>query len=84
MLDYLKNCWDGFWQWSSNKAVEATSSFFGNGIATLGITIEGIAAVVIILGILLFICRNTKVFRYGCLGYLSGLLLELIGSAMMK
>lgn len=84
MLDYLKSCLDGFWQWSGDKVVETASSFIGNGMANLGISIEGISSVVIILGALLLICRNTKILRYGCLGYLSGLLLELIGTTMMK
>lgn len=52
-------------------------------IATTGILISNISEIVIVLGILLYFFKVTKIFRYGCVGYMIGLLVEIIGSSMM-
>lgn len=52
-------------------------------IATTGILISNVSEIVIVLGILLYFVKVTKIFRYGCVGYMLGLLIEIIGSSMM-
>lgn len=54
-----------------------------NIIATAGILMSNVSEVIIVLGILLYFFKVTKVFRYGCVGYMIGLLVEIIGSSMM-
>lgn len=51
-------------------------------IATVGIIISNTSEVVIVLGMLLCFFKVTKIFRYGCAGYLIGLIIEIIGSVM--
>lgn len=80
MLDFFADKWDKGLEAAGNKV----STLIGTGIATTGMYVEGIAAVVIVLGILLWFYKVTKVFRYGCIGYAAGLILEIMGSLMIK
>lgn len=63
---------------------DLTSSAAGSGLIVLGTHIEEVAGIVIVIGMLLCICKITRVFRYGCISYAVGLLIELIGSVMIK
>lgn len=70
---------------SINKAAEETlNNAIGKSLITLGTNVENIAMIAIILGALLLICRYTKVLRWGCISYLLGLLIEIIGISMIK
>ncbi|MBY6948923.1 hypothetical protein FDB23_03020 [Clostridium botulinum] len=80
MLDFFADKWNECLQVAGGKV----STVIGTGIATTGICIEQIALVVIIVGILLWFFRITKIFRSGCVGYGAGLILEMIGSLMIK
>lgn len=71
----LKKFIDGICAW--------TITGIGTGIATTGIVIKELAVVVIMIGILLWMYKITKVFRWGAAGYLIGLVLEILGSLMM-
>lgn len=75
MLSWLKGVWGTICAW--------TVSGIGTGIATTGIVIKELAVVVIMLGILLWMYRITKVFRWGAAGYLIGLVLEILGTLMI-
>lgn len=75
MLKWLSGIWNGICAW--------TIAGIGTGIATTGIVIKELAVVVIMLGILLWMYRITKVFRWGAAGYLIGLVLEILGSLMI-
>ncbi|MBC5630641.1 hypothetical protein H8S20_17420 [Clostridium sp. NSJ-6] len=75
MLKWLSRIWDGICAW--------TVTGIGTGIATTGIVIKELAVVVIMIGILLWMYRITKVFRWGAAGYLIGLVLEILGSLMI-
>lgn len=79
MSEYLNNLWNNCTSWFydlTGKAVE-------NGLVIAGQHIEKVAVIVIAVGILLWILRYTKVFRWGIIGYLVGLLIELIGLAII-
>lgn len=66
------------------KAIsDFTVTGVGTGIATTGIVIKELAIVVIMIGILLWMCRCTKVFRWGAAGYILGLILEILGTLMI-
>lgn len=78
--NYINNFKDSV----SQAVTEKTNEIIGSGMVSLGTYIEEIAAIVIMLGVLLWICKNTKVFRIGCISYAIGLLIELIGSVMIK
>ncbi|MBY6915441.1 hypothetical protein [Clostridium botulinum] len=80
MLDFLSDKWNSCLEIAGGKV----STVIGTGIATTGICIEQIALVVIIVGILLWFFKITKIFRSGCVGYGAGLILEMIGSLMIK
>ena len=67
-----------------NKAAEEIIIALGKSIAITGICVGRLSEVVIVLGILLWFYKITKVFRYGCIGYSAGLILEIIGSLMIK
>ena len=60
-----------------------TISGIGKGIASTGIVVKELAVILIMLGILLWMYRITKVFRWGAAGYLIGLVLEILGSLMI-
>lgn len=70
---------NGIWQ----SICSWTTAGIGTGIATTGIVIKELAIVVIMIGILLWMYKITKVFRWGAAGYLIGLVLEILGSLMM-
>lgn len=75
MLTWLKGVWGTICAW--------TVPGIGTGIATTGIVIKELAVVIIMLGILLWMYKITKVFRWGAAGYLIGLVLEILGSMMI-
>ena len=66
-----------------NSMCEWTITSIGTGIGVTGIIIKELAIVLIMLGILLWMYRITKVFRWGAFGYLIGLILEILGSLMI-
>jgi len=80
MSNFINNILNYCKTWIEN----ATCVAIGHGLIALGTHIETVAAIVIMIGALLWIFKNTKVFRYGCISYAIGLLIELIGSAMIK
>lgn len=80
MSKYLNEIWNTCTSWISN----VTDSAIGNGLVFAGTKLETIASILIVVGMLLWIFRNTKVFRYGLISYFIGLLIELIGLAMIK
>lgn len=71
----LNNC--------QNYIKHLTSIAIGNGLIAIGMHIEEVAVIIIVIGALLWICKNTKVFRWGCISYGIGLLIEIIGSAII-
>lgn len=71
----LNGIWDTVCSWAATGV--------GFTIASTGIVVRELAAIVVMVGILCWMCRCTKVFRWGSVGYLLGLILELIGSVMM-
>ena len=75
VLSWLKGIWGSICTW--------TLSSIGTGIATTGIVIKELAVVVIMIGILLWMYRITKVFRWGAAGYLIGSVLEILGLLMI-
>lgn len=75
MLNWLNGIWQNIYSW--------TTSGIGIGIAATGIIVKEVAIVVIMIGILLWMVKYTKVFRWGTLSYLIGLALEILGSLMM-
>ena len=75
MLNWVNGIWNSICSW--------TTSGIGFGIATTGIVMKELAVVVIMLGILLWMYKITKVFRWGAAGYLLGLVLEILGSVIM-
>ena len=75
MLSWLKGIWGAICAW--------TVTGIGTGIAATGIVIKELAVVVIMIGILLWMYKATKVFRWGAVGYLIGLALEILGSLMI-
>lgn len=80
MLDKLNDILNNCMNWLEIL----TNDAIGHGLIGIGSHLENVAEIVIVIGMLLCICRNTKVFRYGCISYLIGLLIELIGSVMIK
>lgn len=75
MLNWLNGIWESICGW--------TSGAVGTGIATTGIVIKELAVVVIMIGILLWMYKCTKVFRIGAVAYLVGLVLEILGLLMI-
>jgi hypothetical protein len=80
MLDQLDNIWNSCTNWLEHISNQA----IGNGLIIIGSHMEEVAGVLIMVGILFWMLKNTKVFRYGCITYALGLLIELIGSVMVK
>lgn len=80
MLDHINDIWNNCLNWLGDLTNEA----IGHGFIALGTHIEEVAGIIIMIGVLLWICKYTKVFRYGCISYAVGLLVELIGSVMIK
>lgn len=80
MLESISNILDKCIDWFGDLTNEA----IGQGLIALGSHIEEVAGIIIMIGVLLWICKYTKVFRYGCISYAVGLLIELIGSVMIK
>lgn len=75
MISWLNNTWNNISSW--------TTTGIGFGVATTGIIIKELAVVVIMIGVLLWMYKVTKVFRWGAAGYLFGLVLEILGSLMI-
>ena len=75
MLNWLNGIWQSICSW--------TTTGIGTGIATTGIVIKELAIVVIVIGVILWMYKCTKVFRFGAVAYLLGLVLEILGSLMM-
>lgn len=75
LVNFFNSMFDSVCEW--------TITSIGTGIAVTGIVIKELAIVLIMLGILLWMYRITKVFRWGALGYLIGLILEILGSVMI-
>lgn len=75
IVSFFSTTWNGICAW--------TVTGIGTGIATTGIIIKELAVVLIMLGILLWMYRITKLFRWGAAGYLIGLVLEILGSMMI-
>lgn len=84
MNNIFTNYIDNFKNLVGQAVTEKTNEIIGSGMVSLGTWIEEISAIIIMLGVLLWICKNTKVFRIGCISYVIGLLIELIGSVMIK
>lgn len=84
MLEKINNIWTNYINGIEAAATKAASDALGNVLVGLGTHIEEIAIIIIVIGALLWICKITKIFRYGCISYLVGLLIELIGSLMIK
>lgn len=80
MLDRINDILDKCVNWFGDLTNEA----IGHGLIVFGTHIEEVAGIIIMIGVLLWICKCTKVFRYGCISYAAGLLFELIGSVMIK
>ncbi|MDR3593574.1 hypothetical protein [Clostridium sp.] len=76
MSNFLNSCKE----WLANL----TNDAIGNALINIGIHTQEVAMIAITLGVLLLICRRTKVLRYGLISYLLGLLVELIGITMIK
>lgn len=76
MSDFFNNCKD----WISNITNDATGSI----LIGLGSHVQEVALILIGVGFLLLICRNTKVLRWGFISYMLGLLIELIGISLIK
>lgn len=51
----------------------------GEMVQTVGITIEQFAVIIIMLGILLWFFRITRVFRIGLVSYFVGMIINLLG-----
>ena len=75
MFNWFNGVWNSMCAWTANG--------IGFGIATTGIVMKELAVVVIMLGVLLWMYKITKVFRWGAAGYLLGLVLEILGSLLM-
>ena len=80
MLVHINDIWNNCMNWLGDLTNEA----IGQGLIVFGSHIEKVAGIIIMIGVLLWICKCTKVFRYGCISYAIGLLIELIGSVMIK
>lgn len=80
MLNEINNIWSSCTNWLEHISNQA----IGNVLIIIGSHMEEVAEVLIVVGVLLWILKNTKVFRYGCITYALGLLIELIGSVMIK
>lgn len=76
MSEFINSCKE----WFAN----ITSNAVGNGLIMLGMHTQEVAIIAIVLGVLLLICRKTKVLRWGFISYLLGLLVEIIGIALIK
>jgi len=87
MLESINNAWTNYINGLKDSASEAAkqkmNELISVGLINLGTHIEIVATIVIMLGALLWIYKNTKVFRWGCISYAIGLLIELIGSSMI-
>ena len=75
ILNVFNKMWQAICSW--------TASGIGIGIGTTGIIIKELAIVAIMIGILLWMFKCTKVFRWGAVGYILGLVLEILGSLMV-
>lgn len=75
IANFLRTMWDGILGW--------TATGIGTGISTIGIIVKELAVVLIMLGVLLWMFRITKVFRWGAAAYLIGLILEILGLLMI-
>lgn len=71
MINWLSNMWQTICGW--------TSGVVGSGIASTGIVIQQLALVGIIAGIILWMFRYTKVFRWSTISYLIGIIIEILG-----
>ncbi|MGL4308763.1 MAG: hypothetical protein ACRCUM_04205 [Mycoplasmoidaceae bacterium] len=76
LASWFKNGWD----WLCQQVANASANVIGTGLASTGIFVKEFAVIIIMLGVLLWMCRYTKVFRYGMIGYVIGFILELLGS----
>ena len=73
-----------FWNKCKEFMASMTSATIGNGLIFTGEHMQKAAMIAIAIGALLIICRNTKVLRWGFISYMAGLLIELIGIALIK
>lgn len=71
MFSWINKIWLNMCSW--------TASAIGNGIMTSGEVIQQLAMLVIVLGILLWTCKCTKVFRIGIVSWILGLILQILG-----
>jgi hypothetical protein len=76
MSNFLNSC--------KEWLVNLTNDAIGNVLINIGTHTQEVAMIAIMLGVLLLICKRTKVLRYGFISYLLGLLIELIGIVMIK
>lgn len=76
MSEFLNSCKD----WVS----DITNDAMGNVLISIGAHTQKVAMIAIALGVLLLICRHTKLLRYGVISYFLGLLVELIGLSIIK
>lgn len=88
MLESIKNIWtnyiDSLKDAASEAAKQKMNELMSSLLVSLGENIQEVAIILIVIGALLLICRYTKVLRWGFISYLLGLLIELIGIAMIK
>ena len=88
MLESINNAWinyvNNLKEAASEKVAEKINNTIGKTLISVGTNIESIALIVIAIGALLWIVKYTKVFRWGIIGYLIGLLTELTGLLMIK
>lgn len=84
MSEWINNFFDNCKESAVEKVAEKINNAIGKTLISLGTNIESMALIIIAIGALLWIVKYTKVFRYGVIGYLIGLLIELIGLLMIK
>lgn len=80
MSEWINN----FFNNCKESTAEKANNAIGKMLVSIGVNIESIALLVVAIGVLLWILKYTKVFRWGIIAYLIGLVTELIGLSMIK
>lgn len=76
MLNWLNGIWDSICSW--------TAGTVGSGVAITGVVIRELAIIGIMLGILLWMFKCTKPFRWSLVTYGIGFILEILGILIGK
>ena len=71
MFSWVNKIWLNMCSW--------TTYALGRGMIASGEVIQQLAMLVIVLGILLWTCKCTKVFRIGIISWVLGLILQILG-----